>query len=53
MHAHLPALSHLHCPATRLLKATRMKTGTGAAINGGLDLATVQPIAEPVPVFTG
>jgi hypothetical protein len=30
-----------------------MKTGTGTAIDGGSDSATVQPIAEPVPVFAG
>ncbi len=28
-----------------------MKTGTGTATNGGLDRATVQAVAEPVPVF--
>jgi len=28
-----------------------MKTGTGTARNCGLDHATLQDIAEPVPVF--
>ncbi|MGD0896663.1 MAG: ThuA domain-containing protein [Thermoguttaceae bacterium] len=34
-----------------VFSASRMKTGTGTATNSGLDRATVEAVAEPVPVF--